>query len=79
MNRQEIEKKVNDILVDVLGISYSEIKDEAKFVDDFGADSLDCVELILEIELKFRISIEDEDAGKCETVKDVYDLVEKLL
>ena len=81
MNRQEIEKKVNDVLNDVLGIAYSEIKDDAVLEDDFGADSLDAVELVMELEHEFGISIPDEKMYSNEscTVKDVYDLVEGLL
>ena len=79
MNRQEIEKKVNDILVYKFGVDYDEVKNEAKFEDDLGGDSLDCVELIMEFEHEFGISIKDEDAEKCETVKDMYDLVEGAL
>ena len=81
MNRQEIEKKVNDVLNDVLGIAYSEIKDDAVLADDFGADSLDAVELVMELEHEFGISIPDEKMYGNEscTVKDVYDLVEGLL
>ena len=81
MNRQEIEKKVNDVLNDVLGIAYSEIKDDAVLEADFGADSLDAVELVMELEHEFGISIPDEKMYGNEscTVKDVYDLVEGLL
>jgi acyl carrier protein len=79
MNRQDIEKKVNEILVDKLGVELDMVKDEAKFEDDLGGDSLDCVELIMEFEKEFGISIKDEDAYKCETVKDMYDLVEQAL
>ena len=78
MNRQEIEKKVNDILVDKLGVDYDEVKNEAKFEDDLGGDSLDCVELVMEFEYEFGISIPDERAEKCETVKDMYDMIEEL-
>ena len=79
MNRQEIEKKVNDILVDKLGVEPDMVKNDAKFEDDLNGDSLDCVELIMEFEHEFGISIKDEDAEKCETVKDMYDLVEQTL
>ena len=81
MNRQEIEKKVNDVLNDVLGIAYSEIKDDAVLEDDFGADSLDAVELVMGLEHEFGISIPDEKIYSNEscTVKDVYDLVEEML
>jgi acyl carrier protein len=79
MNRQDIEKKVNEILVDKLGVEPDMVKDEAKFEEDLNGDSLDCVELIMEFEHEFGISIKDEDAYKCETVKDMYDLVEQAL
>ena len=79
MNRQEIEKRVNDILVDKLGVEPDEVRNDAKFEDDLNGDSLDCVELIIEFEHEFGISIKDEDAEKCETVKDMYDLVEGAL
>lgn len=79
MSRQEIEQKVNEILVDKLGIEPSEVKEDATFTGDLGGDSLDTVEVIMECEHEFGVSVNDEDAAKCETVKDIYDLVEKLV
>jgi len=79
MNRQEIEKKVNDILVDKLGVDPSEVKEEATFTGDLGGDSLDTVEVIIECEHEFGVRVNDEDAAQCSTVKDIYDLVEKLV
>ena len=81
MEREKIEKKANDVLVDVLGIGYSEIKDDAVLEDDFGADSLDAVEIVMGLEHEFGISIPDEKIFSNEscTVKDVYDLVVELL
>jgi acyl carrier protein len=79
MDRQKIESKVNDILVDKLGVEPDMVKNDAKFEDDLGGDSLDCVELIMEFEHEFGISIKDEDAEKCETVKDMYDMIEELV
>ena len=81
LSRQEIEKKVNGVLVDKLGIDYSEIKPDAQLEQDFNADSLDAVEITIELEREFYITIADNDMygmtiGK---VSDVYDLVEKLL
>ena len=78
MERDKIEKKVNDVLNDVLGIDYSEIKDDAVLKDDFGADSLDAIDIVMELEHEFDISIPDEKINGNEscTVKDVYDLVE---
>ena len=81
MERNEIEKKVNDVLNDVLGIDFSEIKDDAVLENDLGADSLDAVEIVMGLEHEFDISIPDEKMYNNEgcTVKDVYDLVEELL
>ena len=79
MDRQKIESKVNDILVDKLGVEPDMVKNDAKFEDDLGGDSLDCVELIIEFEHEFGISISDERADKCETVKDMYDMIEELV
>ena len=81
MKREKIEKKVNDVLNDVLGVAYSEIKDDAVLRDDFGADSLDAVEIVMALEKEFDISIPDEKMYGDEscTVKNVYDLVEELL
>ena len=78
MERDKIEKKVNDVLNDVLGIDYDEIKDDAVLKDDFGADSLDAIDIVMELEHEFDISIPDEKINGNEscTVKDVYDLVE---
>lgn len=81
MERDKIEKKVNDVLNDVLGIDYSDIKDDAVLETDLGADSIDAVEIVLELEHEFDISIPDEKMNGNEscTVKDVYDLVENAL
>jgi len=80
MERNEIEKKVNDMLNDLLGVDYSEIKDDAVLETDLGADSLDAVEIVMELEREFDISVPDEKMHiKGCTVKDVYDLVEELL
>lgn len=81
MERNKIEKKVNDVLNDVLGIDYSDIKDDAVLETDLGADSIDAVEIVLELEHEFDISIPDEKMNGNEscTVKEVYDLVENAL
>ena len=55
------------------------VKDEARFEEDLNGDLLDCVELVMEFEKEFEISIKYEDAYKCKTVKDMYDLVEQAL
>ena len=75
MTRDEVAKKVEDIIVDKLNVDASEVKDEAKFTLDLGADSLDTVELIMEFEKEFDIKIEDDEAQKIQTVGDAVDHV----
>ena len=65
---EHIENKVKEIIIDKLGIEESEITDSASFTNDLGADSLDTVELIMEFEKEFNVSIPDEDAEKIGTV-----------
>ncbi len=69
-------EKVKAIIVDQLGVSEDEIKDEASFVDDLGADSLDLTELIMAMEEEFDVEIEDEEAQKILKVKDAVAFVE---
>ena len=66
----EIESKVKAIIVDKLGVDEAEVKPEASFTNDLGADSLDTVELIMEFEKEFSISIPDDKAEKIATVGD---------
>lgn len=73
----DITSKVQEIIVDKLGVDASEVTPEASFTKDLGADSLDTVELIMDFEKAFEISIPDEDANKIVTVKDVIDYIEK--
>lgn len=77
MNRQDIEKKVTDILVDKLGVEPEEVKNEADFREDLGGDSLDLMIVIMEIEKDFSISVTDEEADQVKTVADIIGLVEK--
>ncbi|MEM6806620.1 MAG: acyl carrier protein [Bacteroidota bacterium] len=65
-----IAEKVTDIIVDKLGVEKSEVTPEASFANDLGADSLDTVELIMEFEKEFNLSIPDEAAEKIVTVGD---------
>jgi len=67
---ENLENKINEIIVDKLGIEESEITNSASFTNDLGADSLDTVELIMEFEKEFNVSIPDEDAEKIQTVGD---------
>jgi acyl carrier protein len=66
----EIASRVKAIIVDKLSVEESEVKDEASFTNDLGADSLDTVELIMEFEKEFGISIPDDQAEKISTVGD---------
>ena len=63
-----IDEKVKRIIVDKLGVDESEVTAEASFTNDLGADSLDTVELIMELEKEFDISIPDEQAENIQTV-----------
>ena len=63
-----ISEKVKQIIVDKLGVDEGEVTNEASFTNDLGADSLDTVELIMEFEKEFDISIPDEEAEKITTV-----------
>ena len=73
-----IEEKVKAIIVDKLGVEESQVTPEASFTADLNADSLDTVELIMEFEKEFGISIPDEDTTKINTVQDVIAYIEKL-
>ena len=72
----EIESKVKDIIVDKLGVDKDEVKPEASFNNDLGADSLDTVELIMELEKEFGVTIPDSDAEKIQTVGDAVAYIE---
>ena len=71
-----IEDKVKEIIVDQLGVEAEQVKPEASFIDDLGADSLDTVELVMAFEEEFDIEIPDEDAEKITTVKDAINYIE---
>lgn len=64
------EERVKQIIVEQLGVAEEEVTENASFVDDLGADSLDTVELVMAFEEAFKIEIPDEDAEKMTTVKD---------
>jgi len=67
----DIKAKVTEIIVNKLGVEESQVTDTANFTKDLGADSLDTVELIMEFEKQFDVSIEDSDAEKIQSVGDV--------
>jgi acyl carrier protein len=71
-----VEEKVKRIIVDQLGVDEDEVKPEASFVDDLGADSLDVVELVMALEEEFSLEINDEDAEKISTVKQAIEYIE---
>lgn len=74
----QIEERVKAIIVDKLGVDESEVTNEASFANDLGADSLDTVELIMEFEREFGISIPDDQAEKIATVKDAISYIESI-
>jgi acyl carrier protein len=71
--------KLITIVKEQLGVEESDIKYEASFVDDLGADSLDTVEIIMSIEEEFGIEIPEEDAAKAKTVGDVINYINDVL
>ena len=74
----EVAEKVKAIIVDKLGVDEADVVETASFTNDLGADSLDTVELIMEFEKEFNISIPDEQAQKIATVGDAISHVEAL-
>ncbi|GMQ84497.1 MAG: acyl carrier protein [Acidimicrobiia bacterium] len=79
MDRAEIESKLNDLLVDELGIERDAIAQDAKFEEDLDVDSLGVVELLMALEDNFGVKIPDEEAEQITTVGEAVDLVEKKL
>ncbi len=76
MAEKTIEVKLKEIIVDQLGVDEKEVTQEASFIDDLGADSLDTVELVMAFEEEFDIEIPDDDAEKILTVKDAFAYIE---
>ena len=75
MKKEEVFNEFNEILSDKLGISPEEITNESNIESDFGADSLDHIEIIVEIEKKYNISIPDEDMDDIKTVENAVDYI----
>ena len=73
----EIESKVKEIIADKLGVDEADVKPEASFTNDLGADSLDTVELIMEFEKSFNITIPYDQAEKIATVGDAIAYIEE--
>ncbi len=73
----EVDAKVKEIIAEQLNIDEDEVKPEASFIDDLGADSLDTVELIMAFEEEFDLEIPDEEAEKIKTVGDAIEHIKK--
>ncbi len=73
----DLEAKVRHIIVEKLGVEEADVTREASFTNDLGADSLDTVELIMEFEKEFDVTIPDEDAEKISTVGDAVDYLKQ--
>lgn len=75
MDHDEIFDKVKEVIVDQLGVEEDDVIEDATFVDDLGADSLDIVELVMALEETFGVSIPDEDAEGIKTVGDAVSYI----
>lgn len=75
MNSDEVFDRVKEIIVEQLGVAENTVTQEASFIDDLGADSLDIVELIMSLEEEFDMEIPDADAEKIVTVNDVVEYI----
>lgn len=75
MEADEIFDKVRDVIVDQLNVEEADVTEEASFIDDLGADSLDIVELVMALEEQFGISIPDEEAENIKTVADAVSYI----
>jgi acyl carrier protein len=74
---EPIEARVREIIINELGVESEKVTDDASFVEDLGADSLDTVELVMEFEDEFDLNIPDEDAEKIQTVGDAIKYIEE--
>ena len=76
---RNIDERVKSVVVKQLGVKEEDVKNESKFIDDLGADSLDTVELVMGLEEEFDTEIPDEEAEKITTVQQAIDYVNKNL
>jgi len=77
MERDEILDKVRGVIVEQLNVEEDDVTEDASFIDDLGADSLDIVELVMALEEEFGISIPDEEAENIKSVGDAVNYIEK--
>ena len=75
LSMSSVEERVKKLICEQLGVKDEEVKDDASFVEDLGADSLDTVELVMALEEEFETEIPDEEAEKISTVKDAIDYI----
>ena len=79
MTPEELSSKIKSVVVDKLGVKPEQVTDDANFIDDLGADSLDLVELVMALEDEFDVEIPDEDAETLKTVKTVLEYVQSKI
>lgn len=77
MSVENVQERVKNIIVERLGVEADQVKPEAQFVNDLGADSLDTVELIMALEEEFDVEIPDEKAEKIKTVGEAVEYIEQ--
>ncbi|MBD3401161.1 MAG: acyl carrier protein [Candidatus Coatesbacteria bacterium] len=79
MTTEDLAKRVKDIIVEELSVDSDQVTEDAAFVDDLGADSLDTVELVMKLEEEFDLEIPDEDAANIRTVGNAIEYLKKNL
>lgn len=79
MANTDVLDRITKVIVDRLGVDESEVKPEARFKEDLGADSLDVVELVMQLEDEFETEISDEEAEKIQTIGDAVEFIQKRL
>ena len=77
MTKQEIREKVNDLVIDKLGVKDEEVLEESNLETDLGADSLDVMEIVIDAEKAFDVFISEEETEGIRTMGDIYQLVEE--